>query len=98
MNRRTFQSLALGAAASRLATADVTNARSRIKAGQIGTRHAHAAGQFAALRQCADFEIVGVAEPDEEQRKRSEKSGEFANVNWMSVEQLLNTPALQMVA
>src|SRR3954468_9566796 len=98
MDRRTFHRLALSAAASGPATLIGAAAPPRIKIGQIGTRHAHAAGQFAALGKSADFEIVGVVEPDAEQRKRVEKSGEFANAKWMSLDQLLTTPDLQSVA
>jgi predicted dehydrogenase len=98
MTRRTFQALALGGAASRLAAANDSAAPPRIRIGQIGTRHAHAGGQFAALRNCADFEIVGVVEPDEEQRRRAAASGDFSGVNWISEAELLNANGLQAVA
>ena len=97
MNRRTFHSLALGAAASQIIAADA-GSKPRIKIGQIGTKHAHAGGQFAALRKCADFEVIGVVEPDEAQRQRAMKSADFADVKWMTEEELLNTPGLQAVA
>lgn len=95
MNRRTFQSLALGTAASQLAAAE---APSRIKIGQIGTRHAHAGGQFAALRKCAEYDVVGVVEPDEAQRERAAKSADFAGAKWMTMGELLGTPGLKAVA
>ncbi len=99
MDRRTFQTLALRAAASRIISQDNSAAsKPRIKIGQIGTRHAHAGGQLAALRKCDDFEVVGIVEPDEEQRRRAEKSPDFAGLRWMTEEELLNTTGLQAVA
>ena len=97
MTRRAFQSLALGAAASQMAAVEAL-AKPRIKIGQIGTRHAHAGGQFAALSKSANFEIVGVVEPDEAQRQRAVKSADFADVKWMTEEELFNTKGLQAVA
>jgi len=88
----------MGAAASRIASAEATGAKPRIKIGQIGTKHAHAGGQFAALRSCAEFEVVGVVEPDEAQRQRAARSADFSDVKWMSEEELLNTRGLQVVA
>lgn len=88
----------MGAAAGRIAAADSAGAKPRIKIGQIGTKHAHAGGQFAALRNCADFEIIGVAEPDEAQRRRAATSADFADVKWMSGEELLSSGGLQVVA
>ena len=76
---------------------DAAAPESKIKIGQIGTKHAHAGGQFAALRNIADFEVVGVVEPDEARRKRMEKEEDFAGVTWLTEEQLLNTPGLQAV-
>lgn len=94
MTRRTFiQTTTLAAS---LAQAGAASAK--IKVGQIGTRHAHAGGQLAALRECADFEVVGVVEPDEAQRKRVERSADYAGLPWLTEEQLLNTPGLQAVA
>lgn len=71
---------------------------SKIKIGQIGTRHAHASGQLAALRKSADFLVVGVVEPDAARRKRVQNRDEYAGLPWLTEEQLLNTPGLQAVA
>ena len=46
----------------------------KIRIGQIGTGHAHAAGKMETMRASSDYEVVGVAEPDPEQRARAEKS------------------------
>ena len=99
MNRRSFQSLALAASVSRIAgAADNATAAPRIKAAQIGTKHAHAAAQFEALRGCPDFEVVGLHDPDEEQRRKVEKQAAYSGVTWLTEEQLFNTPGLQIVA
>lgn len=95
MTRRTFiQTTTLAASLAQANAASTT----KIKVGQIGTRHAHAGGQLAALRQCGDFEVVGVVEPDEAQRKRVEQSADYAGLPWLTEEQLLNTPGLQAAA
>jgi predicted dehydrogenase len=99
MTRRTFHTttLASGLAFARNAPAQTATSRPKIKIGQIGTRHAHAGGQFAAMRATPDFEVVGVVEPDEARRKKVEKDEDFAGVKWLTEEQLLNTPGLQAV-
>ena len=97
MTRRTFHSLALAAGASALAQEGSRKAKP-IRIGQIGTRHAHAAGQLAALRKCPDFEFVGIVEPDEKRRLAMQHSADYAGLNWMTEEELLNTSGLQAVA
>ncbi|MEY4484801.1 MAG: hypothetical protein RL693_2253 [Verrucomicrobiota bacterium] len=98
MKRRTFHTLALAGIASTYGNARGQSTRPRIKIGQIGTKHAHAGGQLAALRQCPDFEVIGVVEPDEAQRKSLVQSEDFAGLPWMTEEQLLNIPGLEAVS
>lgn len=100
MTRRHFHSTSL---ASGLAFAMNSSAQSaatapKIKIGQIGTKHAHAGGQLAELRRIADFEVVGVVEPDEAQRRIAEKHSDYAGVKWITEEELFNSPGLQAVA
>ena len=78
--------------------ADSGASKTKIKIGQIGTHHAHAGGQLAALRACADFEVVGVVEPDEAQRQRVMNQADYAGVSWLTEAQLMATPGLQAVA
>src|SRR3954451_20896358 len=93
MRRRTFLQLASAAlAAPTLADPP----RPRIQIGQIGVGHAHAS-KLAAYRRSADYEVVGVVEPDEALRKRAEATAAFRDVKWLSREQLLDTPGLQAV-
>lgn len=70
----------------------------KIKIGQIGTGHGHAAGKLEVYRKSDDFEVVGVAEPDDRLRQVAESLPAFRDVPWMTVEQLLNIPDLQAVA
>jgi predicted dehydrogenase len=68
-----------------------------IKIGQIGVGHPHAKGQMRAHRGLADFEIVGVVEPDAQLRAAAQQDPDYAGLRWMTEEQLLNTPSLQGV-
>jgi predicted dehydrogenase len=87
----------LGSAAAGSACArDARPEKPRIKVGQIGVGHAHAT-KLAVYRASADYEVVGVVEPDEGLRKAAEKSPAFRGVKWLTREQLLATPGLQAV-
>ncbi len=68
----------------------------KIKYGQIGVGHAHAS-KIQVYRNAPDFDVVGVVEPDPILRRRAEQSAAYKDVKWMSQEQLLNTPGLQIV-
>ena len=95
MNRRTFVSTSIVTATA--LAADTSQARIRI--GQIGTKHAHASGKLAAIRKYPEvFELVGVVEPDESQRRSVQSRREFQGVNWMTEEELFNATGLQAVA
>jgi predicted dehydrogenase len=71
-------------------------AKARIKIGQIGVGHAHAS-KLAVYRDSADYEVVGVVEPDEELRKRAATAAPYRDLKWLTREQLLATPGLQAV-
>lgn len=70
----------------------------RIKIGQIGVGHSHAAGKLSAHRRSNEYEVIGVVEPNAELRRKAEKSDVYKDVKWMSQEELLDTPGLQAVA
>lgn len=73
--------------------------KQRIKIGQIGTAHEHASAKMSTFRKLSDhYEVVGIAEPDPELRKRHEKDPAYRDLTWMTEEQLLNIPGLQAVA
>ncbi|MBW3538682.1 MAG: Gfo/Idh/MocA family oxidoreductase [Planctomycetes bacterium] len=69
----------------------------RIRIGQIGVGHAHAAGKMAAYRASADYEVVGLVEPDPALRPRADREP-YRGVPLMTLEQLLNVPGLKAVA
>jgi predicted dehydrogenase len=49
-------------------------------------------------RKSDDYEVIGIAEPDEALRRAAGTQAAYKNLTWMSVEQLLNVPGLQAVA
>jgi len=69
---------------------------SRIKYGQIGVGHAHAS-KLSVYRKSDDFEVVGLVEPDPELRRRAESTEPYKGLPFLTEEQLLNTPGLQVV-
>lgn len=68
----------------------------KIRIGQIGTGHAHAAGKLRAIQSLSeDYELVGVVEND---RRRRERLGhDYHGVKLISEQELLETPGLQAV-
>lgn len=92
--RRTFLTAA-GLALTSVAIAD-DRPRKRIKVGQIGVGHAHAS-KLSAYRRSADYEVVGVVEPDEALRKRAQTQETYRGLKWMSRDDLLGTPGLEAV-
>jgi predicted dehydrogenase len=70
----------------------------RIKIGLIGTGHSHAAGKMEVLRANADFEVVGVVEPDAKLAAAAQTSDAYKGFPLVTEEQLLNTPGLAAVA
>ena len=57
-----------------------------IRMAQYGTKHGHAAGKFRAMQTNAEVEVVGVFEPDEQQREAAAQSGSYAGVYWFESE------------
>lgn len=99
MRRRNFLTTAAAGSALSLTGVNAWGADSaRIKAGQIGTKHAHAAGQMETMRRSADYEVVGVVEPDDQQWSKVARTKEFEGVPRVSEEQLLGSAGLQVVA
>jgi predicted dehydrogenase len=94
LTRRRFVQAALAVSATGLRAENAAP----IRAGQIGTGHAHASGKIETLRQSRDFDLVGVCEPDPKLRASAEKSKAYSGLPWLTEEQLLATPGLQLVA
>ena len=107
MNRRGFfqcagQFAGVGVIAPFMIGGPITRAgRSprRIKVGQIGTAHAHAAGKMAALRKLSDYyDVVGVVETDLKRRSKLKNHSAYRGMKWIGEEQLLNISGLEAVA
>ena len=98
MKRRQFLAnlAAAGAASGSLFAAD---SKPRIKMGQVGTKHAHAAGKLQTILKYPDtFEFVGIVEPDGRRRAEIRDRAPYAGLPWMSLEELLAVPELEAVA
>ncbi|MEZ6131911.1 MAG: Gfo/Idh/MocA family oxidoreductase [Planctomycetaceae bacterium] len=68
----------------------------KIKYGQIGVGHAHAS-KISVYRSSDDYDVVGVVEPDRELREAAQNSDTYRDLPFVTEEQLLNTPGLQVV-
>ena len=105
MNRRHFfaqSATSAIAGAAYLATQPTAianqSADTRVRVGFIGTSHPHAQGKVAAIRDLqADFDLIGVAEPNPELRESCKSKAEYRDVKWLDEESLLATPGLQAV-
>jgi predicted dehydrogenase len=106
LSRRTLMTAGVrgGLAAGVAAYCGVSNSApaeksKKIRIGQIGVGHSHAAGKMSSLRALADcYEVVGVVEPDPELRKRWEVHPAYRGLVWMTEEQLLGAEGLRAVA
>jgi len=95
MNRRSFVA---AAAAMPLAGTLAEPARTRIRIGQLGTSHSHAAGKMATLRSQPDlFEVVGIAEPIPGQQEVAKNHAAYKGLPWLTEEALLSDPSVQAV-
>ena len=79
-----------------LLRAEDSGQKKRIRIGQIGVGHSHAA-KLALYRQSLDYEVVGIVEPDPELRKRAAAISPYRDLPWLTQDQLLNVSGLQAV-
>ncbi|MBA2113533.1 Gfo/Idh/MocA family protein [Bremerella alba] len=101
LTRRQFTTTTAAAVASLAANVHAAPpaAGSKIKIGQIGTSHSHAAGKMQAIRSLPDmYEVVGLADVDIDLANKAVQRKPYEGLSVMSIEQLLNTPGLQAVA
>ena len=99
IDRRGFVKLsAISATLAFSATSNASDLR-RVKVGQIGTKHAHAAGQMQTLRKLSDtFDVVGVVEPDNQRWDRVKNSPVYRDVPRLTEESLLETDGIEVIA
>lgn len=70
----------------------------RIRIGQIGTSHPHAAGKMEAIRALPDlYEVAGIAEAVAGRRAIAEKQKAYAGLKWLTEEELLSDPEVKVV-
>lgn len=72
------------------------NHKPRIRVGQVGVAHGHAT-KISVYRDSEDYEVVGIVESDATLRQQAESKPAFRDLPWLSLEQLLETPDLQVV-
>jgi predicted dehydrogenase len=87
MKRRSF--LATGAAAFA--------APKRIRTAILGIQHSHLAGKAEAIRANPNYELVAACEPDPEVRRRRGDLAVLRGLNWVTLEQLLGDPSIDLV-
>jgi predicted dehydrogenase len=103
LNRREALEWIGGAVAGSILTStacakdESSTSRPRIKIGQIGMGHAHAAVTLAAFRASDDYEVVGIVEPDETFRKSAGSHRAYQGLPRMTQGDLLSVPGLQGV-
>ena len=87
---------ALVASSSLASSQEVKPAVGPIKVGQIGVGHSHAS-KLEVFRRSADYEVVGIVEPDEALRQQATRKPAFKDLPWMTRDQLFAVPGLQAV-
>lgn len=68
----------------------------KIKVGQIGTAHAHAS-KLEVFRDSPEFEVVGIVEDSADLRDKAAEQRAYKGLPWMTRDQLLAIPGLQLV-
>lgn len=99
MKRREFVS-GMGMVATGIALSGpsaLSAAPPKIRVGQIGTRHAHAAGKMESLRRSSEYEVVGVTLEDGVTKPASRPSV-YDGVPVIEEERLLGDPTVRMIA
>lgn len=68
----------------------------KIKVAQMGVGHAHAT-KLQVYRQSPDYEVVGIAEPDDDLRNRAKKLPAYEGLKWFSMEDILSMSEVEVV-
>ncbi len=99
-NRREFVALGVGTITTAITqdSPTATTSDSKNRAAVLGIGHAHAAAKTKVLRDSLDFELVGVCEPNEKLRRQYGGEPAYQGVRWLSINELLDDPSVQLVA
>ncbi len=68
----------------------------KIKVAQMGVGHAHAT-KLQVYRQSPDYEVVGIAEPNDDLRNRAKKLPAYEGLKWFSMEDILSMSEVEVV-
>ena len=92
--RNLLAGLAMAPFAGLLAAED----KPRLRVGQIGTSHAHAAGKMDALRSLPDlYDVVGFAEPIAARQAAAQKAKSFSGLKYLTEAEILADPTIRVV-
>ena len=64
----------------------------------LGTKHAHAAGKMVALRESEKWHVIGACEPDQAARAARMEEQTYQGLTWLTEEELLGNPEIEVVA
>lgn len=71
----------------------------KIKAAQIGTKHAHASGKIGTMRKFSDlYDVVAVVEPDENRWNAVKDSGPYKGIPRVAEADVLTDKQIELVA
>src|SRR6185503_18105066 len=70
---------------------------SKVRTGMLGTGHSHFQGKLKAMLDSTDYEIAGIVEKDEAVKARLQKDPRFASIRWLTEEELLKDPSVNLV-
>lgn len=84
-----------------LLTAQITRAahsqtRRPLKVAQLGVQHAHAT-KLSVYRNSSDYEVIGIAESDVSAREKAGQLEAFRGLPWLSADEILKNPELDVV-
>ena len=78
--------------------ASVARAKEKtIRTGLLSTQHGHLNGKLKAMLDSPHYEVVAACEPDEAQRKRRQSEELFGGLRWVSQDELLGDPSIDLV-
>jgi predicted dehydrogenase len=92
MDRRKFLQ---NTSAALLTTVTANAAVSKIRTGMLGTGHSHFGGKLKAMMDSPDYEIVGIVDTAGA-KERLLKEPRLASVRWMSEQELLKDPSINL--
>jgi predicted dehydrogenase len=68
-----------------------------IRSGILGTQHSHTRGKLKAMKDSADYQVVGVCEPDATAAARARNDPSFEGIRWLTKDELLSDPSVHLV-